>query len=98
VEEKKACQREYEGLHDRQYCLPPDEKGKAAVKKYESSRPKQENAAGGKSIGEMSQVCKRQQFIETYKQPDTVKPEGEAGNLLYFGLQESAYLRRLGAR
>ena len=88
--------RKYEGLHDRQAAYHQTEKGKAAVKKYESSEEAKarkrrwwQEHRGGESVNA------RQQFIKIYGQPDTaLAPLNERERQvlsLYFGLEGKAH-------
>lgn len=88
--------RKYDGLHDRQAAYHQTEKGKAAVKKYESSeRAKARKRRWWQEHKGTNPFDIRQQFIDTYGEPSTVLDslnERERQVIsLYFGLEGKAH-------
>lgn len=87
--------RKYNGLHDRQAAYHQTEKGKAAVKKYESSsRAKARKRRWWQEHKGTNHVDIRQQFIDAYGEPNTVlnslNEREKQIILLYFGLEGKA--------
>ena len=63
--------RKYEGLHDRNKKYHSTEKGKAAIKKYESSDARKASQRERARIRRGTIVDKRQWFIDTYGDIET---------------------------
>lgn len=84
--------RKYDGLYDRQAAYHETEKGKAAVKKYESSEiAKARKRRWWQEHKGIEPGARRQQFIDTYGQIDAaLESLGEREKqviYLYFGLE-----------